>query len=169
MLTITKRLTRFIWYAASSTISTLPWRTNARTIRIIRPDGNGLLSYDPTKSVNSLSTLTTGDILEVDSLTTSYDIDNGTAPTASSGNKALPVFSGPAGEALTAFAETYYFDQNATPSVTFSQGAGTVELSYDDGASWSALGTLISANNGFKVRVQHPNNAAFSATITLSY
>lgn len=168
-ITITKRLTRFTWYAAGAAVSSMAWKANIRVLRAINSAGTGQISYDPSKNINSLSTLAPGDILELDSLTTGYTIDNGAPANTSSGTKILPAFAGPAGETVTEFEEEYFFDQTATPSVVFGSGAGTVELSFDNGATWAAAGPAIDANNGFRVRVQHPNNAAFSATLTLTY
>ena len=168
-ITITKRLTRFTWYAASVAISSLNWKPNIRVLRAINSAGTGQVSYDPSKSVNALTTLTTGDILELDSLTTGYTIDNGAPANNSSGTKIMPVLSGPAGETVTEFEEEYFFDQTAAPSVSFASGAGTLEMSFDSGATWAAMPASIDANNGFRVRIQHPNNASFSCTLTLTY
>jgi hypothetical protein len=85
------------------------------------------------------------------------------------GNKVLPPLVCPAGETLTYFNEEVGIDVDSTPTVAFSQGAGSVELSFDGGNTWAALGPIIAANNGFLVRVQHPNNLAATATITLTF
>jgi hypothetical protein len=167
--TVNTRLNRFVWYAAGIAVSALPWKGNIRNLRKINTAGTGEVSYDPSKSVNALTTINTGDILTLDSLTTGYTIDNGAPANTSSGTRLLPTFSGPAGETVTEFAEEYAFDQTSTPSVAFSQGAGTIELSFDYGATWAAAGPVIDANNSFRVRVQHPNSAAFTATLTLTY
>jgi len=87
----------------------------------------------------------------------------------SGGTKVFPPLVGPAGETTTEFVEQYFFDQASTPSVSFSQGAGTLEFSYDGGLTWSSMPASLVANNGFNLRVQHPDNAAFTATLTLTY
>jgi len=166
---VTGRLSRFVWYAGSTAVSALTWKGNIRVLRKLKDDGSGEISYDPSKTVNALTTINTGDILTVDSLTTGYTIDNGAPPNTSSGTKVMPVLTGPAGETVTEFVEEYFFDQTCTPSVSFAQGAGSLEFSFDSGATWGAMPASIDANNGFRLRVQHPNNAAFTATLTLTY
>jgi hypothetical protein len=157
------------WYAPSVPISAVPWKGNIRRLSQIRDDQNGDISYDPSKNVNALSQLVTGKDYRLDSLTVGYTIDNGAPANTTSGTKIMPVLVGPAGETVTEFQEEYAFDQTCTPSVVFSQGAGTVEMSFDYGANWSAMPASIDANNSFRVRVQHPNSAAFTATLTLTY
>jgi hypothetical protein len=167
--TVNGKLNRFLWYAASVPVSSLSWKGNIRTLRKIKPDQSGEISYDPSKSVNALTTINTGDILTLDSLTTGYTIDNGAPANTTSGTKILPPLVGPAGETITEFEEMVAFDQTVTPSVAWASGAGTVEYSIDEGAHWAELGPPIEAGNFFYLRVQHPNNASFSATVTLTY
>jgi hypothetical protein len=167
--TVNTRLNRFVWYAAGLAVSALPWKGNIRNLRKINAAGTGEVSYDPSKTVNALTTINTGDILTLDSLTTGYTIDNGAPANNSSGTKIMPVLEGPASETVTEFLEEYFFDHTCTPSVSFASGAGTLEMSFDSGATWVAMPASIDANNGFRLRVQHPNNASFSATLTLTY
>lgn len=103
MIQITKRLTQLVWYGPTAAINTLPWRLSTALIRAINAGGTGFVSYNPALSLNSLSNITTGQIIEVDALPAAFAdpgfaIDNGTPPNSAGAGSVQLVATFPAGK-----------------------------------------------------------------------
>jgi hypothetical protein len=169
MATILNRLTRLTWYGPDLTLSAAPFTATINVIRVVNPGGTGFNSFKPG-SLSSYTIAKVGDVLEVDAKNIpngGFTINNGNPPTGSGNGSDVVTLTGPAGEVTTEFAETYTATSNATPAVTFQTGAGTVEAYISN--AWGALPVSIPAGTSFNLRVQHPNSATFSATLTLTY
>lgn len=159
------------WTGANLTLTNATWKNNVSGIYKESTSRSGLISFTPTTAFNSVTTLETGK-LYLFRVTTAFPLPDAqatvTPATATPGGTDTISLAGPAGETTTEFEETYTATAAATLTSAFQTGAGTVEL-YRNGA-WGALPTgQLPASTPFRVRVLHPNNAAFTATLTLTY
>ena len=74
-----------------------------------------------------------------------------------------------AGETVYAVAEQIVLTVKSVITATFTTGTGTVQVSFDNGTSWTTVGSTpvtVYAGQGFQVQVLHAAGAAFFAMLT---
>jgi hypothetical protein len=140
MENVQKRLTTIVWYAAPLTLSSaFAWKSRIRSLRRINPTGAGYVSFDPARPANSLTTISTGDVLTLDATGivagtpgTYFDVDNGTAPSGQQATDDTMVLSIPAGPARVV---AYPAHRLGTPAALLlaAGSVGTTELSLNGG------------------------------------
>lgn len=188
MITITKRLTRFVWYAAPLDLTTAyAWKGNVNRLSKISTAGTGISTNNGTNGFNSYPSLATGDVVELDAKsipTGGFPIDNGSADEG-----AAPLLPAPkqytlevplGGELVTVLDDYVVLDFRAQLDVSDVSAGSTVEVSVNDGE----FGTVDAANTallalsqaavdaGIKLvfRLTRPAvDVAGAATLTVTY
>ncbi|GGG60625.1 hypothetical protein [Hymenobacter glacieicola] len=167
-----------IWNGPSTALASAPWKGNLLAVYKVSANGQGHISFVPPGSqFSAVQTLEPDQLYEL-RVKTAFTLAEAmlqAAPAGAGGETpAAPtpdtiLLAGPAGETVTEFEEVFRISEAATTAVTFTSGAGTVELSLDEGQSWGPLPASLPANSAFALRVQYPNSAAFAASLTLTY
>ncbi len=153
MIQIDKRLTSFVWNAAPLDLrGTYAWKSRIRSLRRINPAGAGYVSFDPARPANSLTTISTGDVLTLDALgivagtpSSYFDVDNGTAPGGQQATDDTMVLAIPAGPARVV---AYPIHRLGAPAslVLAASSVGTTELSINGGSYQSVAAASAAIN-----------------------
>ena len=168
MQQITQPIAQVIWYASALSLGVAPWKANTNIVRTINPQGTGYISFTPGANINALTSVATGQVLIVESTSTSYTagygLDNGTPPTATTTpNPVRLIASFPAGGTspapltitLSDQVGTYNLDASfpatGVTGVTYTKsGAGVVTLpvALALGDTLSISGTTVAGTPG---------------------
>lgn len=136
MVQITKRITQFVWYGSTTSLNSVAWRTSVQLVSTVNAAGTGRSTYDPTVALNSLTSVSSGQIIEVVALAASYAgagfaIDNGVAPTSTGTSAVRLVATFPANSTSAVAMPVLYADEPGVYSLdTANPAVGISNVSY---------------------------------------
>ena len=133
---ITKLLTDLVWYGPTTTLSNVAWRTSIKGVRAINPAGTGFISYDPAQTLNSLTSIATGQIIQVSALAAAiqgggFVLDNGVPPTSTGTGAVRLVATFPANQTSAVPLPVLFADEPGTYALDGGNPAvGVTGLAY---------------------------------------
>ena len=140
--TVNKLVSRVIWYGPTQILSAASWKNQVKLIRAVKPDGTGFSSFAPNNTINGLTEVAAGAILEIYALTSAiaptvpggFVIETGTAPTAGAAGairKVAEFQAGTTAQTATAKCAFLFSDEPGTYDVDPINGPiGVINVSY---------------------------------------